>query len=645
MHPGRQLGVLGLVFVVLYLLVFFGAGAEGGWKQRLEPKLGLDLIGGTQATYIATQQGAPPSQEDMETAREIIESRVNALGVSEAEVVIQGNNTIVVSLAGKAEEQLKGLEQAANMRFRLLVGVTGDVASAAVNPVKPTPSGLASGPAPSGSAAPAAAPSKAASAPAVSASNGAAAPAASTGGQGGGGAAPAPSAAASGAPAPAASAPAPAASASAAAPAPVTPKVEEQREAIAKKVGPAWAAAEKLTAPVDLSTDPEAGLPFKAFSTLSGTEVNALDPQMQFNVPTISCEQLNARPNGAIDTIDSQVVACHLGAKVLLDKAEVVGDDIATAAPQLDTTTNQWVVSLDFKSEGQTKWAALTRKAFEAGQTDPCYIAASSLYQSVEHCAVAVVLDKEIVSAPQIQAVLTGQSQITGDFNAASAKELADQLNFGAIPVTFQAGPAQTVTATVGGQQLEAGLLAAAIGLALVAVYSFFYYRLLGLVIFLSLGLSALLTFGALVFLGRSIGFTLTLAGIVGFIVSLGVAADSFIIYFERLKDEIHEGRSPRAAVPRAWQRARRTIISANAITIMCAVVLYIVSIGQVQGLAFALGLSTVLDLLVVFLFRHPIMTLLASTKAFLSPTVSGLGRVLRRSQTEEPVSSRVKEA
>jgi preprotein translocase subunit SecD len=634
MHPGRQLGVLGLVFVVLYLLVFFGAGAEGGWKQRLEPKLGLDLIGGTQATYIASQQGAPPSEQDMETAREIIESRVNALGVSEAEVVIQGNNTIVVSLAGKAEEQLKGLEQAANMRFRLLVGVTGDVASAAVNPVKPTPSASASGaPAPSGSA-PAVKPSAGASAPAVSSS-------ASTGGQGGG--APAPSTPAS-APA-SAEAPAPAPSASAGAPAAVAPKVEEQREAIAKKVGAAWAAAEKLTAPVDLSTDPEAGLPFKAFSTLTALEVNALDPKMQFNVPTISCDQLNARPNGAIDTIDTQVVACYQGAKVLLDKAEVVGDDISNAAQQLDTTTNQWVVSLDFKSEGQTKWAALTRKAFEAPQTDPCYIAASTLYSSVEHCAVAVVLDKEIISAPQIQAVLTGQSQITGDFNAATAKELADQLNFGAIPVTFQAGPAQTITATVGGQQLEAGLLAAAIGLALVAVYSFFYYRLLGLVIFLSLGLSALLTFGALVFLGRSIGFTLTLAGIVGFIVSLGVAADSFIIYFERLKDEIHEGRSARSAVPRAWHRARRTIISANVITIMCAVVLYIVSIGQVQGLAFALGLSTVLDLVVVFLFRHPIMTVLASTKAFLSPTVSGLGRAMRDSQTEEPVSSRVKEA
>jgi preprotein translocase subunit SecD len=621
MHPGRQLGVLGLVFVVLYLLVFFAGGAKGSFTDRLEPKLGLDLVGGTQATYIASQQGAPPTQEAMETARRIIESRVNALGVSEAEVVIQGNNTIVVSLAGEADDQLKDLSQAANMRFRLLTGTTIDVSAAALNPAPPSaaPSGAApSGAAPSGSAAPSTAASG--EAPAVTD------PSAPAGGQGGG--APAPSAEPSVAPsAPAASAPA--------APAGGLTQNATREELLAsakKKVGDkVWAQAEKLTAPVDLSTDPEAGLPYKAFAELTGPEVNTLSTDMLFNVPTISCDQLDARPNGSIDKVDAEVVACYQGgAKVKLDKAEVVGDDIKQASQQLDQTQNQWVVSLDFTSAGQTKWTELTRKAFNATSSDPCFVAVQSLYGQVDHCAVAVVLDKTILSAPQIQGVLSGQSQITGDFTAASAKELADQLNFGAIPVTFESGPAQTVSATLGLQQLEAGLLAAAIGMGLVAIYAFFYYRLLGSVIFLSLGLSALLTFGALVFLGRTLGYTLTLAGIAGFIVSLGVAADSFVIYFERLKDEIHEGRSPRSAVPRAWHRARRTIISANTITILCAVVLYVVSIGAVQGFAFALGISTVLDLLVVFLFRHPIMTMLASTKAFLSPRVSGLGRVLR---------------
>jgi preprotein translocase subunit SecD len=625
MHPGRQLGVLGLVFVVLYLFVFFGGGAKGSFVDRLHPKLGLDLVGGTQATYVASVQGGkPPSKDSMEQARSIIEARVNALGVSEAEVVIQGNNNIVVSLAGKAEDQLKDLATAAQMRFRLVIGATGDVSSVALNP----PSAAPSAPAPSGSAAPSASGS---AAPKVS---GGAAPkvSSSAGGQGGGEVVKAPS------PSVTPSAPAtPAPTATPAADEPVTATVEEQRAAIEKKVGAeAWAAAGKLTAPVDLSADPKAGLPFGKFSRLSPTEVAALTAQMQFNVPTIGCaDQLDKRPNGAIDDVNAQVVACYNGGKVLMDKAPVVGDDIDKASPQLDTQSNQWVVSLDFTSSGSGKWAKLTRQAFEATSTDPCYTAATAMYGQIEHCVVAVVLDKQVVSAPQIQAVLNTTSQITGSFTSTTAKGLADQLNFGAIPVTFTSGPAQTVSATLGLAQLKAGLLAAAIGMLLVAVYAFFYYRLLGTVIFLSLLLSGLLTFGALVFLGRTVGFTLSLAGIAGFIVSLGVAADSFVLYFERLKDEIHEGRTPRSAVPRAWARARRTIISANTITIMAAVVLYIVSIGAVQGFAFALGLSTVLDLVVVFLFRHPIMTLFASTKAFMSPRVSGLGRVLRRAPSD----------
>jgi preprotein translocase subunit SecD len=632
MHPGRQLAVLGLVFVVLYLLVFFGAGAKGSFTDRLHPQLGLDLIGGTQATYQASLiNGQVPNKTSMEEARKIIESRVNALGVSEASVVIEGNRNIVVSLAGKTDDQLKNVGQAAQMRFRLVLQATGDVSAQALNP----PSAAPSAP---GSATPSAGTAKA---PAAA---GSVAPTASSGGQGGGQPAPSASAAPAGA-----ATPAPSTSASAAAP-PVTADTAAQRAAIEKKVGAAaWAAAGKLTAPPDLSTDRTAGKTFANFAKLNGSEINALPPQMQFNVPTIGCQQLNARPAGAVDPPGQQVVTCDgTGAKMFLDVAKVVGTDISTASPQLDQQQGQWVVSLDFTGEGQKKWTALTREAFTPPANSPCLTAASSLSSGATHCLVAVVLDKEVISAPEIQGVLSGQSQITGSFTAASAKELADQIKYGALPVTFIPATTQSISATLGVQQLQAGLLAAAIGMLLVAIYAFFYYRLLGTVIFLSLILSGLLTFGALVFLGRTAGFVLSLAGIAGFIVSLGVAADSFVIYFERLKDEIHEGRSPRSAVPRAWARARRTIISANTITIMAAVVLYIVSIGQVKGFAFALGLSTILDLVVVFLFRHPIMTMFASTRAFLSPRVSGLGRVLRRPPTEEPAnprSSRVKEA
>jgi preprotein translocase subunit SecD len=569
----------------------------------------------------------------MEEARRIIESRVNALGVSEAEVVVEGNRNIVVSLAGETNDQLKNVGQAAQMRFRKVLKATGDVAAQALNPATAPPSA-----APSGSA-PAPAPAASGSAPAANPSSG---------GQGGGEVvkAPAPSTPpAAPAPSSSAAAPAPAPSSSAAAPVPADKAA--LLAAVEKKVGAAaWAAASKLTDAVDLSQDPTAGKAYAKFATLTPAEVNALPATMQYAVPTISCDQLDKRPNGAIDDAATQVTTCQAGAKMLLDVAKVVGTDISDASPQLDQTQGQYVVSLDFSSEGQPKWTQLTREAFQPAPNDTCLTAAQAVSSGATHCLVAVVLDKEVISAPEIQGVLSGQSQITGQFTPASARELANQIKYGALPVTFEPATNQTVSATLGIQQLEAGLLAAAIGMALVAIYAFFYYRLLGTVIFLSLILSGLLTFAALVVLGRTTGFTLTLAGIAGFIVSLGVAADSFVIYFERLKDEIHEGRSPRSAVPRAWARARRTIISANTITIMAAVVLYIVSVGVVQGFAFAMGLSTILDLVVVFLFRHPIMTLFANTKAFLSPRVSGLGRVLKNAPTDEPVKGRrVKEA
>ncbi len=618
-RPGRQLAVLGLLFVVLYLMVFFLNVPKGGssFHDRLQPRLGLDLIGGTQVTYEAQMPtGVAPPPESLEEARAIIEQRVNALGVSEAEVVVEGDRNIVVSKAGEDAEALREVGQAAQLRFR-------KVLKAADGSGPPQPQ-----PAPSNSAAP----NPGAPAPATSAKTNAVPDAKpSSGGQGGG--------------APAPSAPAPAPSASASAPVPPGPAVPVGNskipsvEDVRKVVGePAWDAASKLQAPADV-TQNEVLAPF---ATLDGKQVAALTPEMQFNVPAITCATLDTRPPGVIAEVSKKAVACEAGAKYYLDIAKVEGTDISDANAVIDQSNGQWVVSLDFTSDGKKKWTELTREAFN-NTGNACDQGA--LGQEGK-CRVAVVLDTTVISAPQIQGVLTGQSQITGSFDAASANDLANKLRYGALKLTFVQQSVEVVTATLGTEQLKAGLLAAGIGLLLVAIYAFFYYRLLGSVIFLSLILSGLLTFGALVVLGRGIGFTLTLAGIAGFIVSLGVAADSFVIYFERLKDEIRDGRSPRSAVERAWLRARRTIISANAITILAAVVLYVVSIGAVQGFAFALGLSTILDLVVVFLFRHPIMTMFARTRAFLSPRVSGLGRVLKRTDAD-PASrpSRVKEA
>lgn len=625
MRPGRQLAVLGFIFVVLYLLVFFAGGASGSFKDRLEPKLGLDLIGGTRMTLEATNNvdGKPPTAENLEEARQIIESRVNAFGVAEAEVVTEGNRNIVISLPGENRD-LTDVGSAAELRFRKVLKAADGSGTAAAPPAATpapgsvTPSGAATPPAPSGSAAPKVSPS-------------------ASGGQGG--MAPAPSASATPTPSASASA-APSASASAE---PVPASIEQQRKAVEQKVGAAaWQAASALQAPADLSTDPSLGDKLKPFSTLTPQEVAVLPAQMQFNVPTIGCAQLDKRPPASISDPKQQVVSCEDGAsKYLLDQAKVEGTDVDDADAVLDQT-NAWVVSLDFTGDGQGKWTALTRESFN-NEGQACD--ATALGQDGK-CRVAVVLDNEIVSSPEIQGVLTGNSQITGNFTQKDASALASQLRYGALPVTFEPQESQNVTATLGASHLRAGLLAAGIGMLLVIIYAFFYYRLLGSVIFLSLILSALLVFGALVVLGRQIGFTLTLAGIAGMIVSLGVAADSFVIYFERLKDEIREGRSPRSAVPRAWIRARRTIISANAITLLSAVVLYVVSVGTVKGFAFALGLATVLDLVVVFLFRHPIMTMFARTRAFLSPRVSGLGRALpARSQQTQPRNPRAKEA
>ncbi|MGC5032134.1 protein translocase subunit SecD [Micromonospora sp. DT229] len=618
MRPGRQLAVLGGIFVVLYLLVFFAGGASGGWKDRLEPRLGLDLVGGTRLTLEATNtlDGRAPTADNLEQARQIIESRVNAYGVAEAEVVTEGDRNIVVSLPGENRD-LTEIGSAAELRFRkVLKIVDGSGALPAPAPVPSEGAEPAATPSPSGSTSP---------------TPNAEATASPSGGQGGGAPTPDPSQSPSAAPSPAASEE------------PVPQTLEEQRKAVEQKVGAeAWAAASGLQAPADFSADPSLAEKLKPFAELNGREVAVLPTQMQFNVPTIGCLQLDDRPPASISAADQQVVACEGGyAKNLLDQAKVLGTDVDSAAAVRDQTS-QWVVSLDFTRNGQEKWTALTREAFnnEGQACDP------SALGDEGRCRVAVVLDNAIISSPQIQGVLTGNSQITGNFSNAEASELAGYLNYGALPVTFEAQEQQNVTATLGASYLRAGLLAAGIGMLLVIIYSFFYYRLLGSVIFASLVLSALLLFGALVVLGRQIGFTLTLAGISGIIVSLGVAADSFVIYFERLKDEIREGRSPRSAVSRAWVRARRTIISANAITIMSAVVLYVVSVGAVKGFAFALGLATVLDLVVVFLFRHPMMTMLARSRAFLSPRVSGLGRVLP-AKTEQPQSRnpRVKEA
>jgi preprotein translocase subunit SecD len=336
---------------------------------------------------------------------------------------------------------------------------------------------------------------------------------------------------------------------------------------------------------------------------------------------TLVCD---AESTGTVDRSDDHIATCSEDGtvKYLLGPAVVEGTNVTDAAAGTTTATGEWVVNLDFDGDGSEAWAAYT--AANVGNS------------------VAITLDGRVISAPTINsAIAGGGTEIQGSFNQESATELANQLKYGALPLSFTQATAQSISTELGAEQLRAGLIAGAIGIALVFVYALVYYRLLGLVMIASLALSAVVVYACLVLLGRQIGFTLSLAGIAGFIVSIGITADSFVVYFERLKDEIREGRTLRSAVPRAWVRARRTILSADAVSFLAAAILYVLAIGDVKGFAFTLGMSTVLDLVVVFLFTHPLMAVLARFPAFGSSRMSGLGRVehTRRPVPPEDVS------
>jgi len=230
----------------------------------------------------------------------------------------------------------------------------------------------------------------------------------------------------------------------------------------------------------------------------------------------------------------------------------------------------------------------------------------------------AIVLDGVTISAPSVNSAIPGgRAEISGNFNQQSATQLSNVLKYGALPLTFDVSEVSNVSATLGGEQLRAGIIAGIVGLALVVIYSFLYYRGLGIVVVASLAIAAVITYQAMVLLGGSVGFALNLAGIAGAIVAIGITADSFVIYFERIRDEVREGRSLRTAVETGWRRARQTVLIADGVSMLSALVLFVLAIGSVKGFAFTLGLTTLIDVLVVFTFTKPLLTLLARTKFF----------------------------
>ncbi|MBT2399153.1 protein translocase subunit SecD [Streptomyces sp. ISL-100] len=313
--------------------------------------------------------------------------------------------------------------------------------------------------------------------------------------------------------------------------------------------------------------------------------------------------------------------------KYILGPAEVNGKDVDDASATLDTQRGGgWKVNMEFTDAGSKKFQEITSKLSQ---------------QQPPQNQFAIVLDGEVVSAPSVNETLSANAEISGSFTQESAQDLANILSYGALPLTFSEETVTTVTSALGGEQLKAGLIAGAIGLALVVIYLLAYYRGLAFVAIVSLIVSAILTYTIMTLLGPGIGFALNLPAVCGAIVAIGITADSFIVYFERIRDEIREGRTLKPAVERAWPRARRTILVSDFVSFLAAAVLFVVTVGKVQGFAFTLGLTTLLDVVVVFLFTKPLMTLLARTKFFgqghpwsgLDPKRLGVQPPLRRTR------------
>jgi preprotein translocase subunit SecD len=586
-HPARYLTLFLVLLVGAYLLVFLT-----GDKQA-RPKLGIDLQGGTRVTLTArTPDGSPPTREALDQAQQIISARVNGLGVSGSEVIIDGSN-LVITVPGNDSSEARNLGQTARLYIR---------------PVIHSIPAEGQGQQPPGAAPPGAPPPGAPGAPGMP-------PGVSP-------IAPAEPGAPVSPPSPAEQAPPPAET-----PAP-QPRPYPQEPPATPEPQPAPQAPAPEAPPTPVPPPPTPGAP-----PSPGTPAPGTPPEKQTLAQRIGDEkQLRQSADQQIQILALQfqatrcndedvlagnddpnlpLVTCSKDGKevYLLDKAIIKGEQIKNADSGLDQQRGEYVVNVEFNDEASRIWADFTA-ANVGTQT-------------------AFVLDSKVVSAPAIQeAIPGGRTQITGQFTADSARELANVLKYGSLPLSFESSEAETVSATLGLTSLRAGLIAGAIGLALVLVYSLLYYRVLGLLTALSLVASGAMVFAILVLLGRYINYTLDLAGIAGLIIGIGTTADSFVVFFERIKDEIREGRSFRSAVPRGWARARKTILSGNAVTFLAAAVLYALAVGQVKGFAFTLGLTTILDVVVVFLVTWPLVYLASKSTTLAKPAFNGLGAV-----------------
>ena len=537
------------------------------------PKLGLDLRGGTTITLTATNTTGTGTVDpnSLQLAKTIIQSRVDSLGVGESEVTTAGDNQIIVTVPNVQQDELVRLVgQTAVLRFRAVY------AAEQVQPPEPTPAAT-SEPTQSATTAPSDEPTAGASETAQAPSGEPSAPAGTE-----------PSGTGNNKPLPAL---------------PTAPPMPLDKACV--------------------SADGQGTPPDKA-----------LEWQ-----PTEACQTAFAEfacETKVNEVADQGLFACNQEKteKYLLGPTLIEGNQLATAVAGIPQNNVNWVVNLEFNSEGGAAFEQATREISQKSEPQNRF---------------AIVLDGVSISAPSVnEAIPGGRAEISGNFTQKSATELANVLKYGALPLAFDVSEVSNVSATLGGEQLRAGIIAGIVGLMLVVGYCFWYYRGLGIVVVASLGIAAILTYACVVLLGSSVGFALNLPGIAGIIVAIGITADSFVIFFERIRDEVREGRSLRTAVETGWRRARQTILIADTVSLLSALVLFVMAIGSVKGFAFTLGLTTLIDVVVVFLFTKPLMTLLARTKFFggghrlsgLDPEHLGV-QALPGTRSRRPVAAR----
>ena len=554
--PRRVLWTLLLLTVML-----FGAiGAAHNWgTASLSPKLGLDLEGGTQMVLepVLADKNAAVSAGQLEKARDIIAQRVDSNGVAEAEITTQSGRNIVISIPGQPDTAtLDQIRKPSQLRFRaVLATAPGNAqANATTSPTGTTAVPTTAGPVFTMD-------------PATPAT-----------------------------PAPTAPVSAPATSANA-------------------PVPPALSAADPtppVSTPATTTSPTPTGTPAATVAPKNASDLAWITPEIEKEFIGLDCTKPGAI-NDFVDDPAKPLVTCSTEreAKYILGPVELDGTDISDAASGFQPGPNGQPtsiveVTLKFTGDGAKKFADVTTRLFGLKAADET------------RNRFAVVLDKQVITAPSTNAVIAnGQASITGNFTIDSARALAQQLKFGALPMSFALQTQEDISPTLGSEQLALGLLAGLIGLILVVIYSLFQYRLLGLVTVASLIVAALLTYGVLTLLGWTHNVRLTMAGVTGVIVAIGVTADSFIVYFERIRDEVREGRPLVTAVDAGWARAKRTILAADAVNLLAAIVLYVLAASNVRGFAFTLGVTTLIDLAVVFLFTHPLVAILAHTKFF----------------------------